>query len=64
MIGQDHREALVEHKSLCTVMQTVPHKTAKAARAAVRQGLVLFKYRMHAIIYDNGREFTDHVGMA
>ncbi len=55
---------LVERKSLYTVIQAVLHKTAGAVRNAVKQALTPHKDRVHTITYDNGREFTDHEGMA
>ncbi|HIL34527.1 MAG TPA: IS30 family transposase, partial [Nitrospiria bacterium] len=35
-----------------------------AVRNAVKQALTPHKDRVHTITYDNGREFTDHKGMA
>lgn len=67
VIGKGHRGALVtlvERKSLYTVIQAVPRKTADAVRVAVRKGLAPHRDRVHTITYDNGREFTDHEGMA
>lgn len=67
VIGKNHRGALVtlvERKAQYTVIQAVRHKTAAAVRKAVKQGLLKHKNRVHTITYDNGREFTDHVGMA
>lgn len=46
------------------MIQAVPRKTAEAVRAAVRQGLAPYRDEVHTITYDNGREFTDHEGMA
>jgi IS30 family transposase len=67
VIGKGHRGALVtlvERKSLYTVIQSVLHKTAEAVRDAVADGLTPYIDRVHTITYDNGREFTDHEGMA
>ncbi len=67
VIGKGHRGALVtlvERKSLYTVIQSVPRKTAKAVRDAVVDGLSPYIDRVHTITYDNGREFADHEGMA
>ena len=67
VIGKGHRGALVtlvERKSRYTVIQAVPRKTAEAVRDAVRQGLAPYRDEVHTITYDNGREFTDHEGMA
>ena len=67
VIGKGHRGALVtlvERKSLYTVIQSVLHKTAEAVRNAVVDGLTPYIDRVHTITYDNGREFTDHEGMA
>ena len=67
VIGKSHRGALVtlvERKSLYTVIRSVIHKTAAAVRAAVVDGLTPYIDRVHTITYDNGREFTDHEGMA
>ena len=67
VIGKGHRGALVtlvERKSLYTVIRAVIHKTAEAVRNAVTEGLTPHKDRVHTITYDNGREFTDHEGMA
>ena len=67
VIGKGHRGALVtlvERKSLYTVIQAVPRKTAEAVRHAVTQGLAPHKDRVCTLTYDNGREFADHEGMA
>ena len=67
VIGKGHRGALVtlvERKSLYTVMRSVLHKTAKAVRGAVVDGLTPYIDWVHTITYDNGREFADHEGMA
>ena len=67
IIGKGHCGAfvtLVERKSKYTVAHVVPQKTATAVRAAVVQGLGPHKARVHTITYDNGREFSDHAGMA
>jgi len=67
VIGKGHRGALVtlvERKAQYTVIQAVPQKTAAAVRKAVKRGLRTHKDRVHTITYDNGREFTDHEGMA
>jgi IS30 family transposase len=67
VIGKGHRGALVtlvERKSLYTVIRSVLHKTAKAVRYAVVDGLTPYIDWVHTITYDNGREFADHEGMA
>ena len=67
VIGKGHRGALVtlvERKAQYTVIRAVRHKTAKIVRKAVKQGLMPHKDRVHTITYDNGREFTDHAGIA
>ena len=67
VIGKGHRGALVtlvERKSLYTVIRSVLHKTAKAVRHAVVDGLTPYIDGVHTITYDNGREFSDHEGMA
>ena len=67
VIGKGHRGALValvERKSLYTVIRAVLRKTAKAVRHAVTESLTPYKDRVHTITYDNGREFADHEGMA
>ena len=67
MIGKGHKGALVtlvERKSLYTVIEAVLHKTACAVRAAVKKALTPHKDRVHTLTYDNGREFSDHEGMA
>jgi IS30 family transposase len=67
VIGKGHKGALVtlvERKSLYTVIQAVLHTTAGEVRNAVKQALTPHKDRVHTITYDNGREFTDHEGMA
>ena len=67
VIGKGHRGALVtlvERKSLYTVIRSVLHKTAKAVRDAVTDGLSPYIDWVHTITYDNGREFADHEGMA
>ena len=67
VIGKGHRGALVtlvERKSLYTAIRTVRHKTAEATREAVKKALAPHRDRVLTITYDNGREFTDHEGMA
>ena len=67
MIGKGHRGAmvtLVERKSLCTVIRAVRRKTAEAVRKAVRFGPTPCRYRVLTITCDNGRELSDHEGMA
>lgn len=67
VIGKGHKGALVtlvERKSLYTVIEAVLHKTACAVRAAVKKALTPHKDRVHTLTYDNGREFSDHEGMA
>ena len=67
VIGKGHWGALatlVERKSLYTVIRSVLHKTAAAVRDAVVDGLTPYIDRTHTTTYDNGREFTDHEGMA
>jgi IS30 family transposase len=67
VIGHGHRGALVtlvERRSKYTVLQSVPHKTAAAVRAAVTRGLRPHKASVHTITYDNGREFSEHAEMA
>jgi len=67
IIGKGHRGAmvtLVERQSKYTVARGVRHKTASAVRAAVAQSLRPHKARVHTITYDNGREFSEHAGMA
>lgn len=67
VIGKGHRGALVtlvERKAQYTVIKAVRHKTADKVRKAVNEGLTPYKSRVHTITYDNGREFTDHEGMA
>jgi len=67
VIGKGHEGALVtvvERTSKYTVLEGVSHKTAAAVRQAVARGLQPYKTRVHTITYDNGREFSDHAGMA
>jgi IS30 family transposase len=67
VIGHNHRGAfvtVVERFSKYTVAQVVSHKTAAAVRTAVARGLMPHKAQVHTITYDNGREFSDHAGMA
>ncbi len=67
VIGKGHRGVLVtlvERKSKYTVLQGVQHKTATAVRKAVERGLRPYKTRVRTITYDNGRELSDHAGMA
>jgi IS30 family transposase len=67
VIGKGHRGALVtlvERKSLYTVIRAVRRKTAEAVRKAANCGLTPHTDRVHTITYDNGREFSDHQGMA
>jgi len=67
VIGKGHRGALVtlvERKSKYTVLEGVQHKTATAVRKAVARGLRPHQTHVKTITYDNGREFSDHAGMA
>ena len=67
VIGKGHRGALVtlvERKSRYTVIRAVLRKTAEAVRNAVTEGLAPYIDWVHTITYDNGREFSDHEGMA
>jgi len=67
VIGKGHRGALVtlvERKSLYTAIRAVRHKSAEATREAVNKALTPHRDRVLTITYDNGREFTDHEGMA
>jgi IS30 family transposase len=67
VIGKGHRGALVtlvERKSKYTVLQAVRQKTATAVRTAVVRGLWPHRAHVQTITYDNGREFSDHAGMA
>ncbi|MEO8328024.1 MAG: IS30 family transposase [Nitrospirota bacterium] len=66
-IGKGHRGVLVtlvERKSKYTVLEGVPHKTAAAVRKAVARGLRRHQARVQTMTYDNGRECSDHAGMA
>ena len=67
IIGKGHRGVLVtlvERQSKYTVLEGVQHKTAVAVRKAVARGLRPHQPRVQTITYDNGREFSDHAGMA
>ena len=67
VIGKGHGGILVtvvERTSKYTVLEGVAHKTAAAVRQAVTRGLQPYKAWVHTITYDNGREFSDHAGMA
>ncbi len=67
VIGKGHRGALVtlvERKSKYTVLQAVRQKTANAVRTAVVRALWPHRAHVQTITYDNGREFSDHAGMA
>ncbi len=67
VIGKGHKWALVtlvERKSRYTVIEAVLRKTARAVRSAVKTALHPHKDRVHTLTYDNGREFSDHEGMA
>ena len=67
VIGKGHGgvlETVVERTSKYTVLEGVAHKTAAAVRKAVTRGLQPYKSWVHTMTYDNGREFSDHVGMA
>lgn len=67
VIGKGHRGVLVtlvERKSKYTVLEGVQHKTAAAVRKAVARGLRPHQARVQTMTYDNGREFSDHEGMA
>jgi len=67
VIGKGRRGALValvERKSLYTVIGAIWHNTAKAVRKAVVAGLTPHKNQVHTLTYDNGREFSDHEGIA
>lgn len=67
VMGKGHEGVLVtvvERTSKYTVLESVAHKTAAAVRQAVARGLQPHKARVPTITYDNGREFSDHAGMA
>ncbi len=67
VIGKRHRGALVtlvERKSLYTIIRAVCRKTAEAVREAVVAGLTPYKEKVYTLTYDNGREFSDHAGIA
>jgi IS30 family transposase len=67
VIGKGHRGilvTLVERKSKYTVLEGAQHKTAAAVRKAVVRGLRPHQARVQTMTYDNGREFSDHAGMA
>ena len=67
MIGKGHLGALVtlvERKSRHTIIRAVLRKTAEAVRNAVSEGLAPHINQVHAITYDNGREFSCHASMA
>jgi len=67
VIGKGRRGALVtsvERKSLYTVIGAICRNTAKAVREAVVAGLTPHKNQVHTLTYDNGREFSDHEGIA
>ncbi|WP_423910483.1 IS30 family transposase [Candidatus Spongiihabitans sp.] len=67
MIGKGHRSALVtlvKRKSRHTIIRAVLRKTAEAVRNAVTVGLAPHINQVHAITYDNGREFSCHASMA
>lgn len=55
---------LVERQAKFTVLQGGRYKTADAIRRAVVRGLRPHKARVHTMTSDNGREFSDHAGMA
>jgi len=67
VIGKGHRGVfvtLVERKSKYPVLEGVQHKPATEVRKAVARGLRPYQARVQTITYDNGREFSDHAGMA
>ena len=54
----------MERKSKYTVLQGAQHKTATAVRKAVARGLRPHQPRVQTMTDDNGRECSDHAGMA
>jgi len=67
MIGKNHKGALVtivERKSSYTVIDAVARKTAAAVRRVIVTGLTLHKDRVYTLIYDNGKELTEHEQIA
>ncbi|MGH8428604.1 MAG: IS30 family transposase [Gammaproteobacteria bacterium] len=67
VIGHAHRGALlslVERKSRYTLIAPLARKTAQATRRAITQHLARHAGKVHTLTFDNGREFTDHTGIA
>ena len=67
LIGKRHRGALlslVERKSSYTLIERVSRKTAAEVRKAILQRLEPHRDRVHTLTFDNGREFSDHQGIA
>ena len=56
--------SLVDRKSRFTRLGKVLRRTAEQARSAVRRRLASLHPRVRSITVDNGREFTDHRGIA
>lgn len=67
VIGAGHGGALVsavERKSAFTVLAPVARKTADAVRRALHQELGPMRDRVLTLTVDNGREWSDHRGIA
>jgi len=67
VIGRRHRGAIlsvVDRKSLFTVLGRVARKTSTEVREQLHRRFRDLKARVHTITFDNGKEFSDHKGIA
>lgn len=67
IVGLGHKNAivsLVERKSRYTKLIKVPCNTAKAVETAITTALTPLKEQVLTITFDNGKEFSSHLGVA
>ncbi len=67
VIGRAHRGALltlVERKSRYSVIAPLANKRADLTRRTIAECLVPYTDKVHTLTFDNGREFTDHLGVS
>ena len=51
---------LVDRHSKKTLLKKVPNRTKEEVTRAIIDLLLPYKYKVHTITFDNGKEFTDH----
>ena len=67
IVGKRHKGvilSLVERKSVYTVIGKLERKTAPGVRQEVINLLEPLKDHVHTLIFDNGKEFTEHKSMS